>query len=376
MATTQTELKTNVDSIEDAIEAIRRGEVVIVMDDEDRENEGDFICAAECITPEIVNFMARYGRGLICTPIEETRADELGLELMVNSNTALHETAFTISIDLIGDGCTTGISAHDRFKCIKALTNPDMTAGDFGKPGHIFPLRAKPGGVLKRTGHTEAAVDLARMAGKYPAGVLVEILNEDGSMARMPELQVIAKEHGLKLITIKDLVAFRMKTERIVEKEYEADLETAYGNFKITAFRQTTSNEVHFAIQKGEWTDDENVLVRVHSSSETGDILGSLFDGYGSILQKSMELIAEEGKGLLLYMMHQGASENVLERLKARFQKSEKENEQKKRSYGVGAQILREMNVKKMRLITNSDTKRIGINGYGLEIVETVKVKL
>ncbi len=376
MATTEAKLMKNVDTIEDAIEAIRRGEVVIVMDDEDRENEGDFICAAECITPEIVNFMARYGRGLICTPIEASRADELGLELMVNSNTALHETAFTISIDLIGDGCTTGISAHDRFKCIKALTNPDMKAGDFGKPGHIFPLRAKPGGVLKRTGHTEAAVDLARMAGKYPAGVLVEILNEDGSMARMPELQVIAKEHNLKLITIKDLVAFRMKTERIVEKEYEADLETAYGDFKITAFRQTTSNEVHFAIQKGEWTEDENVLVRVHSSSETGDILGSLFDGYGSILQKSMELIAQEGKGLLLYMMHQGASENVLERLKARFQKSEKENEQKKRSYGVGAQILREMNVKKIRLITNSDRKRIGIGGYGLEIVETVKVNL
>ncbi len=376
MATTQAELMKNVDTIEDAIEAIRRGEVIIVMDDEDRENEGDFICAAECITPEIVNFMARFGRGLICTPIEESRADELGLELMVNSNTALHETAFTISIDLIGDGCTTGISAHDRFKCIKALTDPTMKAGDFGKPGHIFPLRAKPGGVLKRTGHTEAAVDLARMAGKYPAGVLVEILNEDGSMARMPELQVIAKEHNLKLITIKDLVAFRMKTERIVEKEYEADLETAYGDFKITAFRQTTSNEVHFAIQKGEWTADEEVLVRVHSSSETGDILGSLFDGYGSILQKSMELIANEGKGLLLYMMHQGASENVLERLKARFQKSEKDNEQKMRSYGVGAQILREMNVKKMRLITNSDTKRIGISGYGLEIVETVKVKL
>ncbi len=376
MATTEAKLMKNVDTIEDAIEAIRRGEVVIVMDDEDRENEGDFICAAECITPEIVNFMARYGRGLICTPIEASRADELGLELMVNSNTALHETAFTISIDLIGDGCTTGISAHDRFKCIKALTNPDMKAGDFGKPGHIFPLRAKPGGVLKRTGHTEAAVDLARMAGKYPAGVLVEILNEDGSMARMPELQVIAKEHNLKLITIKDLVAFRMKTERIVEKEYEADLETAYGDFKITAFRQTTSNEVHFAIQKGEWTEDENVLVRVHSSSETGDILGSLFDGYGSILQKSMELIAQEGKGLLLYMMHQGTSENVLERLKARFQKSEKENEQKKRSYGVGAQILREMNVKKIRLITNSDRKRIGIGGYGLEIVETVKVNL
>ena len=376
MATTQTELMKNVDTIEDAIEAIRRGEVVIVMDDEDRENEGDFICAAESITPEIVNFMARYGRGLICTPIEESRADELGLELMVNSNTALHETAFTISIDLIGDGCTTGISAHDRFKCIKALTDPTMKAGDFGKPGHIFPLRAKPGGVLKRTGHTEAAVDLARMAGKYPAGVLVEILNEDGSMARMPELQVIAKEHGLKLITIKDLVAFRMKTERIVEKEYEAEMETAYGDFKITAFRQTTSNEVHFAIQKGTWTEDENVLVRVHSSSETGDILGSLFDGYGSILQKSMELIADEGKGLLLYMMHQGASENVLERLKARFQKSEKDNEQKMRSYGVGAQILREMNVKKMKLITNSDTKRIGIGGYGLEIVETVKVKL
>lgn len=376
MATTQTELMKNVDTIEDAIEAIRRGEVIIVMDDEDRENEGDFICAAECITPEIVNFMARYGRGLICTPIEEARADELGLELMVNSNTALHETAFTISIDLNGDGCTTGISAHDRNKCIKALTNPNMKAGDFGRPGHIFPLRAKPGGVLKRTGHTEAAVDLARMAGKYPAGVLVEILNEDGSMARMPDLQVIAKEHNLKLITIKDLVAFRMKTERIVEKEYEADLETAYGDFKITAFRQTTSNEVHFAIQKGTWTADENVLVRVHSSSETGDILGSLFDGYGSILQKSMELIAEEGKGLLLYMMHQGASENVLERLKARFQKTEVENEQKMRSYGVGAQILREMNVKKMRLITNSDTKRIGITGYGLEIVETVKVKL
>lgn len=371
---------TNLNTIEEAIADIKAGKVIIVVDDEDRENEGDFICAAECITPEIINFMATHGRGLICTPIDENRADELDLPMMVRSNTALHETAFTVSIDLIGQGCTTGISAYDRSTGIKAMINPETKSTDFARPGHIFPLRAKSGGVLRRTGHTEAAIDLARISGFYPAGVLVEILNEDGTMARLPELIDIAKRFDLKLISIKDLVAYRMRTERIIRKELEVELSTKFGNFDVVAFTQMTTGDTHLAIKKGEWNIDDPVLVRVHSSTNTGDILGTLFKGYGTQLQKSLEMIEKEGQGMLLYMRHNHEDDSLLSYLKEI--KREKETGEKtlgegteskeQRDYGVGAQILRELNVTKIRLITNSPKRRIGLIGYGLEIVENV----
>ncbi len=372
---------TNLNTIEEAIADIKAGKVIIVVDDEDRENEGDFICAAECITPEIINFMATHGRGLICTPIDENRADELDLPMMVRSNTALHETAFTVSIDLIGQGCTTGISAYDRSTGIKAMINSETKSTDFARPGHIFPLRAKSGGVLRRTGHTEAAIDLARISGFYPAGVLVEILNEDGTMARLPELIEIAKKFDLKLISIKDLVAYRMRTERIIRKELEVELSTKFGDFDVVAFTQMTTGDTHLAIKKGEWNIDDPVLVRVHSSTNTGDILGTLFKGYGTQLQRSLEMIEKEGQGMLLYMRHNHEDDSLLSYLKEI--KREKETGEKtlgegteskeQRDYGVGAQILRELNVTKIRLITNSPKRRIGLIGYGLEIVENVE---
>ena len=381
MSEHQSEIKsTNLNTIEEAIADIKAGKVIIVVDDEDRENEGDFICAAECITPEIINFMATHGRGLICTPIDENRADELDLPMMVRSNTALHETAFTVSIDLIGQGCTTGISAYDRSTGIKAMINPETKSTDFARPGHIFPLRAKSGGVLRRTGHTEAAIDLARISGFYPAGVLVEILNEDGTMARLPELINIAKRFDLKLISIKDLVAYRMRTERIIRKELEVELSTKFGDFDVVAFTQVTTGDTHLAIKKGEWNMDDPVLVRVHSSTNTGDILGTLFKGYGTQLQRSLEMIEKEGQGMLLYMRHNHEDDSLLNHLKEI--KREKETGEKtlgegtqsmeQRDYGVGAQILRELNVTKIRLITNSPKRRIGLIGYGLEIVENV----
>ncbi len=368
------------DSIEEAIADIKAGKVIIVVDDEDRENEGDFICAAECVTPEIINFMATHGRGLICAPIDEKRADELELDMMVSSNTALHETAFTVSIDLIGKGCTTGISAYDRATGIRALVDPGTKPSDYARPGHIFPLRAKTGGVLRRTGHTEAAIDLARLAGFAPAGVLVEILNEDGTMARLPQLTDIAEKFGLKIIAIKDLVAYRMRTERIVKQEVSVNLETKYGNFEVIAFRQITTNDIHLAIKCGQWEPEEPVLVRVHSSTETGDILGTLFDDYGVQLQQSIEMISEEGKGLLLYMRHSEKADTILHRLEAYRQKEEqgenpaleKKSEMTQRDFGVGAQILRELNISKIRQITNNPKRRIGLIGYGLEIVENV----
>lgn len=367
-------------TIEEAISDIKAGKVVIVVDDEDRENEGDFVCAAECITPEIINFMATYGRGLICAPIDEKRADELDLELMVSSNTALHETAFTVSIDLIGFGCTTGISAYDRATTIRALVDPQMNAANFARPGHIFPLRAKSGGVLRRTGHTEATIDLARLAGFYPAGVLVEILNEDGTMARLPHLVEIAQKHDLKIIAIKDLVAYRMRNERIIKREVSVRMDTPYGAFDVTAYRQLTTNDTHLAIRKGDWQPDEPVLVRVHSSTETGEILGSLFEDYGVLLQKSIEMIAREGKGLLIYMRHGEKSDAILHRLHACLQKQdengtvkfEDQSEMTQRDFGVGAQILRDQGVTKIRLLTRSSRRRIGLTGYGLEIVENV----
>ncbi|HMQ06742.1 MAG TPA: 3,4-dihydroxy-2-butanone-4-phosphate synthase [Saprospiraceae bacterium] len=371
---TQTKIKLN--TIQEAIDDIRKGKIIIVVDDEDRENEGDFICAAEMITPETVNFMSKYGRGLICTPLQEERAKELQLEMMVRENTALHETAFTVSIDLIGYGCTTGISAFDRSKGIKAITDPKFTASDFARPGHIFPLISKKGGVLRRTGHTEAAVDFAKLAGFYPAGVLVEILNEDGSMARLPELIEIADRHGLMIVSIKDLVAYRMENERIVKRVQEKILNTDLGKFKVTAFRQLTTGDIHLAISTGEIRPDVPTMVRVHSSTETGDILGILFENYGVKLKKSLEMIAENQSGVLLYMRHSEKSESILQKLSDIEQSKNinKSSSDEQRDFGTGAQILRELGVQKIKLITNSVVKRVALPGYGLEIVETVTI--
>ncbi|HMQ47825.1 MAG TPA: 3,4-dihydroxy-2-butanone-4-phosphate synthase [Saprospiraceae bacterium] len=372
-------LEIELNTIEEAIADIRAGKVLIVVDDEDRENEGDFICAAECITPEIINFMATHGRGLICTPIDEKRADELELNMMVASNTALHETAFTVSIDLIGRGCTTGISAYDRATGIKAMIDPDTKASDFARPGHIFPLRAKTGGVLRRTGHTEAAIDLARLAGFYPAGVLVEILNEDGTMARLPQLVQIAERFNLKIISIKDLVAYRLRTERIIKRENSFNIQTPYGPCELIAFRQLTTNDIHLAIKKGNWLPDEPVLVRVYSSTEAGEILGSLFDDHFERLQRSINIIGKEGKGVLLYMRHRENADHILfqlEELKKRQESGEPnidvKSDMSQRDFGVGAQILKDLGLTKLRLLTNAPKKRVGLIGYGLEIVENV----
>jgi 3,4-dihydroxy 2-butanone 4-phosphate synthase/GTP cyclohydrolase II len=367
-----------INSIEEAIEDIKAGKVIIVVDDEDRENEGDFICAAETITPEIINFMATHGRGLICAPIDEDRADELNLPMMVSSNTALHETAFTISIDLIGHGCSTGISAYDRATGIRKLTDPNTRPEDYARPGHIFPLRAKKGGVLRRTGHTEAAIDLARMAGFSPAGVLVEILNPDGTMARMPQLCEIAEAHDLKIITIKDLVEFRMRNERLIRKNMEVEMDTEFGPFRVTAFEQITTGDIHLAITKGNWEADDPVLVRVQSASEMLEIFGTMFDNYGETLQNAVKRIAKEGQGVLLYMRHneKDSAAGLLNGLRT-FQEGTSQSRRNgedmlQRDFGVGAQILRDLGVGKMRLLTNNPKKRIGLVGYGLEIVENV----
>ncbi len=368
-------------TIEEAIADIKAGKIIIVVDDEDRENEGDFICAAECITPEIINFMSKYGRGLICTPIDENRAHELELDMMVSSNTAVHETAFTISIDLIGHGCTTGISAYDRATGIRALVDPKTKPSDFARPGHIFPLKAKTGGVLRRTGHTEAAIDLARMAGFHPAGVLVEILDDDGSAARLPRLIEVAKEFDLKLIAIKDLVAFRMRTERLIRKELSVNLETKHGEFEVTAYRQLTTDDIHLAIKKGDWEADEPVLVRVHSSTETGDVLGSLFDNYGQCLQRAVEIIGEEGKGLVLFMRHSEKRDSILQKLESLDKQNKNGDsidntiqETQQKDFGVGAQILRDQGITKLKLLSRNVKRRVALSGYGLEIVERVQL--
>lgn len=361
------------DSIEDAIEAIRQGEIIIVVDDEDRENEGDFICAAEAITPEMINFMATHGRGLICTPIEPTRAEELGLDLMVKDNTALHETAFTVSIDLIGHGCTTGISAYDRSTGIKAMIDPKIKASDFARPGHIFPLIAKPGGVLRRTGHTEAAIDLARLAGFYPAGVLVEILNHDGTMARLPELRRLADKLDLKLISIKDLVSYRMKTERLITKEVVTEISSErYGDFKVAAYRQITSGDVHLAIYRGDIREDVPTTVRVHSNTQSGDVLGFLFDNYAEKLDRAMSMIAEDPCGVLLYIRHGEKGDQIIHKLKSIDTDPDNDpvSSSEQRDFGIGAQILRDIGVGKIKLLTSSAKKRIGLMGYGLEIVD------
>lgn len=378
--------KIKLNTIPEAIEDIKNGKIIIVVDDEDRENEGDFICAAEMVTPETINFMATHGRGLICTPITEQRARELDLHKMVSSNTALHETAFTISIDLIGQGCTTGISAYDRSTGIKALVNPETSPLDFARPGHIFPLIAEEGGVLRRTGHTEAAVDLARLAGLYPAGTLVEILNADGTMARLPQLVKLAETHDLKLITIKDLVAYRMENERLVEKKLELEFETDYGKLDIIAFTETTSGVTHLAIKKGKWGKDEPVLTRVHSSTNTGDILGALLQGYGLQLHRTLEMIAKEGKGVLLYLRQKDDDHPILtslQDLKRQQESGQKLNlfpsrsqSTQQRDLGIGAQILHDLGISKLRLLTNNPRKRVGLIGYGLEIIENVPIKI
>lgn len=370
--------------IEDAIEDIRNGKIIIVVDDEDRENEGDFITAAETITPEIVNFMAKHGRGLICCAASEDRCEELQLQLMVTKNTSLHETAFTVSVDLIGHGCTTGISASDRAKTIKAIANPKTRPEELGRPGHIFPLKAKKGGVLQRAGHTEATIDIARFAGLQPCGALVEIMNEDGSMARLPELFVIAEKFNLKIISVQDLIAYRINNETLVKREETVDLPTQWGHFKLTAFKQLTNELVHLTLSKGEWEKDEAILVRVHSSCATGDIFGSCRCDCGSQLHESMRMIEKEGKGLIVYMSQEGRGIGLVNKLKT-YHLQEKgidtveANEMlgfkaDERDYGIGAQILRDMNATKIRLITNNPTKRAGLSGYGISIVENISV--
>lgn len=373
-------------SIESAIEDIKAGRLVIVVDDEDRENEGDFITAARNITPEVVNFMSKYGRGLICVPLLEERCDALGLEMMVNNNTALHETAFTVSVDLLGHGCTTGISAHDRAKTIQALIDPATKPEHLGRPGHIFPLRAKKGGVLRRAGHTEATVDLARLAGFEPAGVLVEIMSEDGSMARLPELMEIAKKFDFKIISVKDLIEYRIKRDSLIEEIVRVDMPTKYGHFKLVAFQEKNSSNEHLALIKGSWKPEEPVLVRVHSSCFTGDILGSLRCDCGDQLHYAMKMVEEEGTGVILYMNQEGRGIGLLNKLKAyRLQEQGMDTveanlhlgfQMDQRDYGVGAQILRYLGITKLKLITNNPKKRVGLIGYGLEIVENVPIRI
>jgi 3,4-dihydroxy 2-butanone 4-phosphate synthase / GTP cyclohydrolase II len=373
------------DRIEDAIQDIRDGKLVIVVDDEDRENEGDFIVAARHVTPEVINFMTKYGRGLICVPLPEERCDQLGLELMVNNNTALHETAFTVSVDLLGFGCSTGISAHDRAKTVQALINPLTKPSDLGRPGHIFPLRAKKGGVLRRAGHTEAAIDLPRLAGFEPAGVLVEIMNDDGSMARLPELIEIAKKFDFKIISIKDLIEYRIKTDSLIEEIVRVDMPTKYGNFKLVAFREKNSTNEHLALLKGEWEKNEPVLVRVHSSCFTGDMLGSLRCDCGEQLHASMQMVEKEGKGAIVYMNQEGRGIGLLNKLKAyRLQEEGMDTveanlhlgfQMDQRDYGIGAQILRSLGITRLRLMSNNPKKRVGLIGYGLEIVENIPIE-
>ncbi len=374
------------DSIESAIEDVRNGKLIIVVDDEDRENEGDFLTAAANATPEIINFMSTHGRGLICAALTEERCEELHLQPMVVDNTSLHETAFTVSIDLLGHGCTTGISAHDRSKTVKALVDPNMRPADFGRPGHIFPLKAKKGGVIRRAGHTEATIDIARLAGFDPAGVLVEIMNEDGSMARVPELKEIAKKFNLKMISIKDLIEYRLQTESLIEEEVRVDMPTRYGMFELIAFRQVNTGEVHMALKKGNWEKGESVMVRVHSSCMTGDILGSLRCDCGEQLHAAMRMIEEAGKGLVLYMNQEGRGIGLVNKLKAyKLQEEGMDTVEAnlhlgfgmdERDYGVGAQILRYLDISRMKLISNNPRKRAGLLGYGLEVTETIPIEM
>ncbi len=374
------------DSIESAIADIKMGKMVIVVDDEDRENEGDFIMAARHATPEAINFMSKYGRGLICAALTEERCDELDLQAMVVSNTSMHETAFTVSVDLLGFGTSTGISAQDRSKTILALIDPNIRPADLGRPGHIFPLRAKTGGVLRRSGHTEATIDLARLAGLEPAGVLVEIMNEDGSMARLPQLEVIAKQWDLKLISIKDLIEFRLQRDSLIEEVVQVAMPTKYGDFRLASFLDRSNGSEHLAIMKGTWQKDEPVLTRVHSSCFTGDILGSLRCDCGDQLACALQMVEKEGKGIILYMNQEGRGIGLTNKLKAyKLQEAGADTLEANlmlglpgdaRDYGVGAQILRHLQVTKLRLLTNNPQKRVGLMGYGLEIVETVALEV
>ncbi|AEI48513.1 bifunctional 3,4-dihydroxy-2-butanone-4-phosphate synthase/GTP cyclohydrolase II [Runella slithyformis] len=374
------------DKIDDAIADIREGKIIIVVDDEDRENEGDFICAAEKITPEMVNFMVREGRGLMCAPLTIERCEELGLKMMVGDNTSTHETPFTVSVDLLGHGCTTGISASDRAKTIQALVNPETKPEELGRPGHIFPLRAMPGGVLRRAGHTEAAIDFAKLAGLAPAGVLIEILNEDGSMARLPELRILADKFDMKLVSIKDLIEYRLRTESLIKREIAVDMPTEWGHFDMIAYRQLNTDELHLALIKGTWDKDEPVMVRVHSSCATGDIFGSCRCDCGPQLHAAMEMVEREGKGVVLYMNQEGRGIGLVNKLKAyKLQENGLDTveanlalgfKMDERDYGVGAQILRDLGVAKINLISNNPKKRVGLMGYGLEIVDNIQIEM
>lgn len=372
-------------TIDEAIAEIKAGKMVIVVDDEDRENEGDFVTAAQNVTPEMVNFMAKEGRGLICVPLTEERCEALGLELMVGKNTAQFETPFTVSVDLIGDGTSTGISVADRSKTIQALVNPKTKPEALGKPGHIFPLKAKTAGVLRRAGHTEAAIDLARLAGFQPAGCIVEIMNEDGTMARLPDLVLVAKKFDMKIVSIADLIKYRLEKESLISKQIDVKLPTAYGNFILTAYKQKSNGQEHLSLSKGEWEENDPILVRVHSSCLTGDIFGSCRCDCGEQLHKSMQLIEAEGRGVIVYMNQEGRGIGLLNKLKA--YKLQEEGfdtveanvelgfKGDERDYGVGAQIIRDLGVRKIRLMSNNPKKRSGLIGYGLEIVDTVPLK-
>jgi 3,4-dihydroxy 2-butanone 4-phosphate synthase / GTP cyclohydrolase II len=378
------EIKLN--TIPEAIQDIQNGKLIIVVDDENRENEGDFIAAAQMVTPEMINFMATHGRGLICTPLTEERCEELDLQLMVGRNTSLHATPFTVSVDLLGHGCTTGISAHDRCKTVQALVNTNTLPNELGRPGHIFPLKAKTRGVIQRAGHTEAAVDMARLAGLYPAGILVEIMNEDGSMARLPQLIEIARKFNLKVISIQDLIAYRMKNECLVEKGVEVQMPTQYGDFRLIPFVEKNTGVEHIALVKGYWDPEESVLTRVHSSCMTGDIFSSQRCDCGPQLHKAMQMIEKEGRGVLVYMNQEGRGIGLLNKIKAyKLQEQGMDTVEAnialgflsdERDYGVGAQILKELGIKKMRIMTNNPVKRIGLEGFGIEITENVHLEV
>ena len=380
MSTIKNNKQIQLNTIEEAIEDIKIGKLIIVVDDEDRENEGDFIAAAEMVTPEMINFMATHGRGLICTPLTEKRCDELDLDLMVGKNTVLHNTQFTVSIDLIGDGCTTGISVHDRAKTVKALTLSKTVSGDLGRPGHIFPLRAKEGGVLRRTGHTEASIDLARLAGLQPVGLLVEILNEDGTMARLPELMEVAKKFDLKVVSIESLVAYRMRHDSLINKIEDFTVTTRFGEYCLRAYKQTTNNQVHIALSKGEWDLDEEVLVRVNSTLVNNDIIGTLTQNPDDKLAKMFDIINKEGKGVVVFINQDYHTFDLVNRL-SQLKIAQTENKKPdpiikmdEKDFGIGAQILHDLKVNKIKLISNGEyvAKRVGMIGYGLEIVDYI----